>query len=245
MNKPLLIIFCIIASAFTAVAKVQPLPPGMTARDCLILITTGGYVYVPNSGYGKLLFLNSQTRVPPRELEQAKKIINDEIFIAVELANKPQKAEITIELVDCENDKSLSIYPDEKRAVVNINPLCRDNPSAVVLSDRTVKQMLRAFVFLAGGGGGGNRKGTLMDVMTTMDRLDKAPPTIPGDLVLRCEEYLLRSGIKMWTRVTYKNACEAGWAEQPTNKWQQAIWDKVHSAPKNPIRIEFDPKKGR
>ena len=46
-------------------------------------------------------------------------------------------------------------------------------------------------------------------------------------------------------KVTYKDACEAGWASKPTNIWQKAIWDKVHTTPKNPMKIEFDPKKGR
>ena len=45
--------------------------------------------------------------------------------------------------------------------------------------------------------------------------------------------------------MTYKEACEEGWAPAPTNEIQKAIWDKVRATPKNPMKIEFDPKKGR
>ena len=34
-------------------------------------------------------------------------------------------------------------------------------------------------------------------------------------------------------------------APAPTNEFQKAVWDKVHAIPQNPMKIEFDPKKGR
>jgi hypothetical protein len=45
--------------------------------------------------------------------------------------------------------------------------------------------------------------------------------------------------------VPYKLACEEGWAPAPTNEYQKAIWDETHAIPANPMKIEFDPKKGR
>ena len=44
---------------------------------------------------------------------------------------------------------------------------------------------------------------------------------------------------------TYETACCQGWAPTPTNDLQKAIWDKVHAIPATPMKIEFDPKKGR
>ena len=43
----------------------------------------------------------------------------------------------------------------------------------------------------------------------------------------------------------YEAACQQGWAPAPTNDIQKAIWDKVHAVPATPMKIEFDPKKGR
>ena len=42
-------------------------------------------------------------------------------------------------------------------------------------------------------------------------------------------------------RVPYHRAVQEGWAPQPTNDIQKAIWDKVHSIPDNPMKIKFDP----
>ena len=249
MNKLISLSFAILLS-LTSIAndngdKTIPCPEGMPFNEYMILLSEGGFLFKPNSGYGKVLFVNKQKRVAISDLQKAEKGIKEEIFIEVEFSDVESEAEIAIELVDNDKDRSLSVYPDDKKAIVNVAPLNKDNPKPDLLAERTVKQMMRAFVFLAGGGGGGNRAGTLMDVITSLDRLDQAEMAIPGDLVLRCQDYLLRSGIKTWTRVTYKDACEAGWASKPTNIWQKAIWDKVHTTPKNPMKIEFDPKKGR
>jgi len=52
-------------------------------------------------------------------------------------------------------------------------------------------------------------------------------------------------GVMPARKGTYESACQEGWADEPKDKYQQAIWDKVHAIPKNPMKIEFDPKKGR
>ena len=52
-------------------------------------------------------------------------------------------------------------------------------------------------------------------------------------------------GVTQARKTTYRRACMEGWAAQPTNSFQKAVWDEVHSIPKNPMQIKFDPKKGR
>ena len=59
------------------------------------------------------------------------------------------------------------------------------------------------------------------------------------------ERLLPTYGLMPWKQTTYKKACQEGWAPAPTNEYQKAIWDKIHSVPANPMKIEFDPKKGR
>jgi hypothetical protein len=58
-------------------------------------------------------------------------------------------------------------------------------------------------------------------------------------------ENLQALGMASERKVPYVKACKEGWAPAPTNEFQKAIWDKVHSTPKNPMKIEFDPKKGK
>ena len=44
-------------------------------------------------------------------------------------------------------------------------------------------------------------------------------------------------------RVPYLVAVQEGWAPQPTNDVQKAIWDKVHALPTEPIKIKPEEKK--
>ena len=75
--------------------------------------------------------------------------------------------------------------------------------------------------------------------------LDTVQEFIPIDMGARWTDYLKNLGVTPAYQRTYKQACIEGWAPNPTNEYQKAIWDRVHAAPKNPMKIEFDPKKGR
>jgi len=79
----------------------------------------------------------------------------------------------------------------------------------------------------------------------TMRDLDHAEENVPIDMVDFYVTYLKALGVKPAEKTTYRKACREGWAPAPTNEVQQAIWDKVHQIPANPMKIEFDPKKGR
>ena len=78
-----------------------------------------------------------------------------------------------------------------------------------------------------------------------IEDLDAVGEFTPGDVIMRELDYLNACGVTGERWVTYKKACQQGWAPAPTNNIQQAIWNRVHAAPKNPMKIEFDPKKGR
>ena len=68
---------------------------------------------------------------------------------------------------------------------------------------------------------------------------------LPMDSLTRCKNYLESCNVTPYKRTIYRKAVEEGWAPAPTNDIQKAVWDDVHAAPKNPMKIEFDPKKGR
>ena len=245
MNKFDLMVISILAFAYVVNAKPVDMPEckcpaGMDYADFLFLRTEGGNVYRPKSGFGTFLFVNNQSRVPAGEIEKVKPIIAGEIWIDVRFTKSNTTAEITTEIVDLADGPSLSIFPDNKRAVVNVSALAKDNPTAGVLAARTRKEMLRAFSFLTGITGGGT-PGGIMDVMSDMKRLDEAREEIPGELVIRFKNYLKRSGVKPYEQVTYRQACEEGWAMPPTNEWEKRVWNDVHSIPDKPMKITFDP----
>lgn len=220
------------------------IPEGMTPQQFQVLYMDGGYIYKPGTGHGAFLFINSQRRVSLKDLEQVREKIANEIWVEVKFSTSNETAEITTEIVDIPKMPRLAIYPDDKKAVVNVAALAVDNPSAELLASRVRKEMLRAFTYLAGITGGG-KAGHPLDVMTDLKRLDESKEMISGDLVVRFTDFIQRSGIKPYKRYTYRKACEEGWAPPPANKYQQAIWDKVRATPKNPMKIKFDPKKRR
>ena len=76
-----------------------------------------------------------------------------------------------------------------------------------------------------------------LDAITSFDITMGPEIGIPETMTLR--------GIEKIEYGTYEEACMTGVAQPPTNDVQRAIWDKVHAIPKNPMKIEFDPKKGR
>ena len=80
---------------------------------------------------------------------------------------------------------------------------------------------------------------------STIRETDFMEESIPVDMINYWQRRLKALGITKKISATYLDACEQGWAPAPTNEYQKAIWDKVHAAPKNPMKIEFDPKKGR
>ena len=78
-----------------------------------------------------------------------------------------------------------------------------------------------------------------------VQELDFAQEKLPIDIQDSIKKYLSAAGVTPLRRTIYRRACQEGWAPAPTNDVQKAIWDKVHAIPKTPMKIEFDPKKGR
>ena len=82
--------------------------------------------------------------------------------------------------------------------------------------------------------------------MKSISDLDKYPDeAIPVDVLGRTLRYLPEAGCNLRTMVPYRTACREGWAPAPTNDIQKAIWNEVRQLPTKPIKIEFDPKKGK
>lgn len=248
MKKTTIRLSALLAIATACVARAAsdeiPKPEGMEFGEYLFLLGEGGYAEKPNSGQGEVLLVNLQDRVAADELVKAGEGIRKDVNVKITVERAERTAQMTIRIVDeSGNMEPLSVYPDSIRATVNVAPLARDNPPPDILAARVRKEVMRAFAFLGGAAGGD--EGLLMDAMTKLDRLDKAEERLPGDIVLKCDPYLRRIGMKKWTRVTYRQACREGWANEPSNEFEKAVWDEVRAIPQKPMRIIFDPKKGR
>ena len=222
---------------------------------------TGGMIDRPHSEGGRFAFINMQNIVDGQILEEPistmVRILRHDITLetpktatvfslaAITEIIKGQQAKGAILLVADKTLPSLLIAPESGWGIINVEYLNSDNPGALLLAQRVRREMWRAFAMVNGGANTRMGKCVLQTVLKLkdIDALDaEAFCPEPMNQIL---EHLDALGVKKYQRTTYETACKEGWAPAPTNEVQQAIWDKVHAMPATPMKIEFDPKKGR
>lgn len=148
-------------------------------------------------------------------------------------------------IIEDDNIPIMLVAPEKKWTILNISHLKVDNPDPVILEKRFSKVLWIAAARTLGAGYS-SFKPCVMQPFSTIVELDNNPAIIPcpepfNKMINTAKAY----GVKMIQIASYRTACEQGWAPAPTNDVQKAIWDKVHATPKNPLKIEFDPKKGK
>ena len=229
-----------------------------TARDRALARKAarfGGMLTRPNVHPGKFAFVNTQGRVATSNLVETVEFLRKTLRSNIVLEDgkpvtassagsslKSTKADAAIFLVE---DKTLTdmmlVSPEGKWAMVNVAALTTDGAAHPFTVARLNKEMVRAFVYLAGGCGS-DFAGNLMDHVGQPDQLDSYSESRPPmDLLARISRRLPQLGITPHRMATYQQACKEGWAPLPTNDVQKAIWEKVKAdkerGPTNPILI--------
>lgn len=206
--------------------------------DDVIKSLYGGYVAEPGTGSGNIHVYNAQKLVPFPMLEKAfGEFCSDIYHYEFKVVDECPPNGVRVELVEGNGNDAIIFYPDSCRTVIDLIALNKDRPNVELLAQRTRKEMLRAFAFLAGAASFAEPGGTLADAMISLERLDAAKEELPPELPIRFADYSERSGVKPWFRITYKDACDAGIAEKPANGYQKKIWD----AHKNKTADKADP----
>jgi len=219
---------------------------------------TGGMLTMPGTGRGRIVLLNSQSKVKTCDLKEGFEKVTDLMRLPVVFKEgkfdgkpcadtaKKHGGNFFIAVID---DKSkttrMELSPDECWAVVNISPLYKDDPTPPRLRDRVQKETMRAFGWLCGCVNA-TYPNSVMGPMRSLVDMDRVKTyELPIDSYNRVIDYLAGFRVTPYVIKSYKTACIEGWAPQPTNKYQKAVWEKVHAPPKNPMTIKFDPQKGR
>ena len=139
----------------------------------------------------------------------------------------------------------MAVYPEEHLAIVDMTALSKGGAGSGVRQDRVEKLTWRAIGHLVGCGAP-DGYACVMKPLRDMAELDAMPNKfIHPATFFKARPYFDMCGVTPARKGTYESACQQGWAPPPTNDVQKAIWDKVHAIPKAPMKIEFDPKKGR
>lgn len=141
---------------------------------------------------------------------------------------------------DPKESASILVAPESRWGSINIAQLGTDN-----LVERTQKEISRTIAFVCGGISSQYHPtlGSHVDSPSFLDKVDGYD--LPVDILLSIRQFLPQLGVRPYRDVMYRKACREGWAPAPTNDVQKAIWNEIHATPKNPMKIEFDPKKGR
>lgn len=225
-------------------------------KEALKYRKTGGYVIKKGTFCGKIVLLDTQNKVDFSNIQQlASQLANvtECNIIAAQGSEKDPVAGLNayganaiVVIVD-NTSPTMLVAPEERWATVNVANLVGDLPSekakSKFLPSRCRKEVLRAFSLLCGGGSS-QFPGNSMNCANVRE-LDFAVESIPVDMISNYQQYLKKIGVTQKEYITYRRACKEGWAPAPTNDVQKTIWDKVHAAPKAPMKIEFDAKKGR
>lgn len=213
---------------------------------------TGGSIEVPGAEKGKIVYVNGATnKVPMAWLESNAEVFRKATNLRIETAEgafsfPDPKIVGTASLYIVYDEKlpALLSAPENYWVMVNVAPLAKgDGEKPAFFAARVQKELTRGFSLLAGAQSS-NYPNSLVGCVTKPEDLDQfLDCKLPVDVIARFVRYVDGYGIKPKQVVTYKKACQEGWAPQPTNDVQRAIWEDVHKLPDKPIKIEFNPKR--
>lgn len=149
------------------------------------------------------------------------------------------------------DDPVLNVFPENRVSILNVTPLRKD-ATAMQYESRLHKELWRALCFAAGGAVSGMDRCVMNTILdpSDLDRLgcSMAGPVAVGGINQTAKRY----GFGNKEVLAYISACKRGIAPKPANEAQQKIWDRVQKEkaealkePASPIKIKYDPKKGK
>lgn len=212
-------------------------------------IKTGGKVARPGTYQGRLVYVNCQKSAPVEWLQSnaAAFAKSAKIKVNVETGDfswpSPRVVgNASLFIVDDAKLPSVIVAPENRWGMVNLAPLkSGDGQKEAYFAARVQKELSRSAAILCGSHDS-NYPNPLTACMTDPSQLDKVVEcALPVDVLTRISKYVVGYGIIPAKEVTYEKAVKEGWAPQPTNDVQKAIWDNIHSIPDKPMKIKFDP----
>ena len=213
----------------------------------------GGHLKLPGSQKGRIVYVNAQTKAPTDWLKQNADVFAQHAKIQIDIEDgefsfpSPKiHGQASLYVIDDPNMPPLLSAPESRWAMVNVAQLATGaGEKPQFFAARVQKELTRGFCLLAGTQTS-NYPNSLLGCVTKPADLDLFEDCrLPVDILGRFAPYLEGYGVKPYILSTYKKACQEGWAPAPTNDVQQAIWDKVHAIPENPMKIQYDKQNGR
>lgn len=198
------------------IATKDPEGPAVVLAD-----TVGGNAY-PLSRV-----VTEYTALQPTRIETVAEKAGGDILAYARGVMKSRNALMVVVLAAEGDAPALSVYPEERIAVVNMDRLA-GGADERRLEDRTIKEIWRAMGFLFGVGYAPDDFSAMQPV-GTLAELDavRAQLINPRDMRI-CSRLCDKHGAVRGVRTTYRQAVVDGWAAEPTNDVQRAIWETYH-----------------
>jgi len=260
MNKLLFTLALAVSASVFAAESVKPIAPASTAaqnpkkisKDVLQRMQMrqfGGFVKDVRTQRGKIVVVNAQSAADAAWFDEVVVAFDKMTKISIEVAPgtfdlvAPKlQGTASVFVVDDPKLPMSLVAPEAKWTMVNVAPLKCDKTA--FFQARVRKQLTRSLAYLFGAADS-QYPMCLTGCVTKPEDLDQFVYTskLPMDIQLRMEKYIPSLGITPYTISTYKNAVIEGWAAQPTNDYQKAIWEEVHQLPTAPLTIKPEEKK--
>ena len=217
----------------------------------------GGYVMKTSNMQGKIVLVNTQKTASRKWVEESGVIFNshfrNKLRFNVEVKDgafafpTPKvEGELSLFVIDDPNMPQSLLASESRWAMVNVAKLREGDGAKPQFFEARVKKAITRTLAALCGAQDSSYPRCLLTCMTKPEQLDVNPDCqLPVDVISRFEKYLVGYGIKPAQIKTYRKACQEGWAPQPTNDLQKAIWNQVHEIPSDPIKIKFDPKRDK
>ena len=265
MNKIIAFGIAFTLAASSAFAAVQPkkqlsdeeIAAKRAAHQKMLMEKHGGLIRQNGTPSGKIVVVNGQNKVATADFEKAgesatsriKGLVSFEDGEAADVKTATAlkanaKADFAIFIVDNPELPMSLIATEAQWAICNIAPLKDGVKDDLQLKLRAQAEFMRVFGILCGGASSQFQASRIMNGIAKPSDLDGVTPELPVDILTKFTPYLSSRGLKPERLTIYRKACQEGWAPQPTNSFQKAVWDEVHALPTKPIKIKYDAKKG-
>lgn len=193
----------------------------------------GGMLSTEPSG-PRYLILDTR-KAPDAVSEDVAKVFNDTLKIGVNVEKAgldgcPMKAAagkvgekvlaVVAIIEGCTNSPAVSVFPEERIALVNADKLGDGEKKA----ERLRKEIWRAIGFVSGVSYSAGTK-CVMQPIGSLEELDEIDAKGLGVTALNQLASMFRKyDVKRGGRATYRSAVRQGWAPAPTNDVQKAVW---------------------
>ena len=212
------------------------------ARRQAHIAAEGGLLARPVNGCVIRLKIDTD-KVTKDDLEKVAAGVRSSLFLAVEVLGRGETStnDVGALVLIAEKGKEspmLLCAPEENWATVNLTRLWEDEPDEATAKLRVCKETWRALAFVLGAANPPQQPCLMRPIRRARDLDREKPIMVSPQPLMNMKQTASATGFASWVRVTYRKACQEGWAPQPTNDVQKAIWNEVHTPPDAPLKLK-------